>query len=122
MSLALASNIALIIIFTLLAGFGDSQGFVHASRGWVNGMPIWRELLKSGLGFGFGIVTFWGSVRFMREVGIFSAEIQTMLWFVAAVIGVAIASGTILQWKPVDQLVAAGVVTGIGFLLFRTNT
>jgi len=114
-------TVALLIVIILLSGLADSQGFIHASKMWVSGRLVWAELLKSGLGFGFGIVTFWIAVRYMREVGIVSAEIQTMLWFGTAIIGVAIASGHFLQWKPLDQLVALGVVTGIGWLLVRTS-
>jgi hypothetical protein len=122
MNMSLVYNATLVIVLILVSGLADSQGFIHASRTWVNGSLVWKELIKSGLGFGLGIVTFWGTIRYMREVGIVSAEIQTMLWFVAAIIGVAILGGHFFQWKLVDQLVATGVIVGIGFLLFRTST
>jgi len=113
-------TITLIIILTVLSGLGDAQGFIHASKIWMNGKLAWPELLKSGLGFGFGIITFWIAIRYMREVGIVLPEIQTTIWFVAAIIGVAILGGHFFQWKPLEQLVAVGVITGIGWLLLRT--
>lgn len=113
---------AIIILLILLSGFADSQGFIHASKVWVNGMPVWKEFVKSSLGFGLGIVTFWLAIRYMDKVGIVSPEIQTILWFAAAIIGVAVLGGHFLHWKAVDQLVALGVISGIGWLLLRTNT
>ena len=122
MNTSLVSNIILIIALTLLSGFGDSQGFVHASRGWVNGLPVWKELVKSVLWFGLGIVIFLGAIRFMREVGIVLPEIQTTVWFLAVIIGVAILAGHFFQWERQEQVVALVVVAGIGWLIFRTST
>ena len=122
MNISLVSNIILIIVLTLLSGFGDSQGFIHASRGWVNGLPVWKELAKSALWFGLGITTFLGAIRFMREVGIVLPEIQTAIWFLIVIVGVAILAGHFFQWERQEQVVAFMVVAGIGWLIFRTST
>lgn len=122
MNISLVSNIVLAIVLTLVSGFGDSQGFIHASRGWVNGLPDWKELVKSVLWFGFGIATFLGAIRYMREVGIVLPEIQTTIWFLAAIIGVAVLAGHFFQWERHEQVVALVVVAGTGWLIFRTST
>ena len=41
----------IIIVITVLSGIGDSQGFVHAAKIWVNDKLDWSELGKSALGF-----------------------------------------------------------------------
>jgi divalent metal cation (Fe/Co/Zn/Cd) transporter len=45
--------------------------------------------------------------------------VQTLFWFSATIVGVALLSGRILEWPRVDQLVAAGVLAGIGWLVYR---
>jgi hypothetical protein len=113
--------VGLILVLTLISGFGDAQGFVHASRLWQGGRLVWPELAKSAAGFGVGIVTFWLSVRYMTQAGVVSTEIQAALWFSMAIIGVAIASGRFLQWQRSDQVVAVVVLLGLGWLVFRTG-
>jgi hypothetical protein len=45
------SSIALITLFTTRSGFGDAEGFVHASRLWQDGRFVWMEALKCFAGF-----------------------------------------------------------------------
>jgi hypothetical protein len=117
-------NIKILIIvlaLTLISGFGDAQGFVHASRLWQAGRPVYPELAKSAAGFLVGIAAFWLSVRYMNQLGVISPEIQATLWFTTAIIGVALASGRFLQWPRFDQLIALLVLFGLGYLVFRTG-
>jgi hypothetical protein len=113
--------ILLILLLTLISGFGDAQGFVHASRVWQADRLIWPELTKSAAGFAVGILSFWLSVRYMGQLGVISPEIQATLWFTTAIIGVALASGRFRQWPRLDQLVALLVLLGLGYLVFRTG-
>ena len=113
--------ILLIIFFTLLSGFGDAQGFLHSSRIWQNGGFVWQEAVKSMSGFLFGIVMFWFGLRWLGQLGVVSAEIQTLLWFGVTIIGVALLSGHFARWERVDQAVAVAVLAGIGWLLFRSG-
>lgn len=112
---------ALLITLTLLSGFADAQGFVHASKMWVDGNLVWLEVLKSALGFGLGILTYWICVRFLRELGILSPEIQTVIWFTVTIIGVAIASGKFLHWRITEQIVAIIVILGVAWLMVRAS-
>ena len=112
---------ALLITLTLLSGFADAQGFVHASKMWVDGNLVWLEVLKSALGFGLGILTYWICVRFLRELGILSPEIQTVIWFTVTIIGVAIASGKFLHWRITEQIVAIIVILGVAWLMIRAS-
>jgi len=114
-------TIILILVLTVLSGLGDAQGFIHGSKVWLNGHIVWTELLKSALGFGFGISMYWIVIRYLQGFGITSPEIQTIGWFAVTILGVAIAGGQFFLWKPIDQLVAVGIITGIGWLLFRTS-
>lgn len=113
--------IILIIIFTLVSGFGDAQGFIHAGKIWQEGRFVWSEAIKSALGFQFGVLSFWFALRYLGQFGVFSTEIQTLLWFAVTMIGVAALSGQFLQWQRIDQAVSMGVLLGIGWLLFRTG-
>lgn len=117
----LVKNWILIIGLTLLTGYGDSRGFVHAARIWKNGHVVWDEILQSGFGFGLGIVTYWIAIKFLKEVGVSSAEMQTLIWFGVTIIGVAISSGEFARWKYVEQTVAVAVLLGIGWLLIKTS-
>lgn len=109
----------LLIALTLISGWADAQGFVHASNVWLNGKPIWPEVIKSASGFGLGIVAYWICIRFLQDFRIISPEIQTVGWFAATIIGMAIFSGKFLHWQIVDQIVGIAVLLGLAWLLVR---
>lgn len=111
----------LIILLTLLSGLADAQGFIHAANSWVNGKIVWHEALTSLLSFGVGAVFYILVTNFLRQAGIVSAEIQTLLWFSVAIVGVAVISGKFLQWQLLDQFVGLIVLCGVAWLLFRTG-
>ena len=110
----------LIIGLTLLSGYADAQGFLHASSIWAERRVIWPEVLKSALWFASGIVLYWIALRFLREAQIVAPEIQTAIWFSVTIVGVALVSGQFTQWRGTEQLVAVAVILGIGWLMLRT--
>jgi hypothetical protein len=112
-------SLALIIAITLVSGIADAQGFVHASKIWQNGKLIWDQLGKSALGFSTGIASYWLSLRYMRELGVATPEVQTLTWFAVTLIGVALINGKLFKWPLLDQAVALAVLVGVGFLLVR---
>ena len=109
-----------IIGLTVLSGLADAQGFLHAARIWQGNTIVWSELGKSAIGFSSGIVSYWFALRFLAAQ-VAAPEMQTMLWFGVTIVGVALASGKFGQWRATEQLVACGVVLGIGWLLMRTS-
>lgn len=111
----------LIVGITLISGIGDSQGFIYAAKMWQNGKIVWNEFGKSALGFGVGISTYWFAVKYLKEFGVFSPEIQTLIWFGVTIIGVALISRKFFVWQMIDQVIAIIVFAGIGWLLFRTG-
>lgn len=113
-------SIVLIALFTIVSGWGDAQGFIHAARVWQDGRFIWIEALKSAAGFQFGVVMYWFALRGLSSYGIVAVEVQTLFWFGATIIGVALLSGQLLRWPPVDQAAAVAVLAGIGWLMYRT--
>lgn len=115
------SPILLIITFVVLSGLGDAQGFIHASKIWRGGQPAWAEVVQSTLGFQFGVVMFWLALRYLSQLRVVSAEVQTLLWFGVTIVGVALLSGSFVRWQRLDQLIAIGVLAGVGWLLLRTN-
>ncbi len=112
----------LIIGITVLSGLGDSQGFIHAAKMWQGGRLVLSEFGKSALGFGIGIGSYWLAVKYLKELGVLSPEIQTLIWFAITLVGVAFISGKFLRWQIIDQLIAFAVLLGIGWLLFRTRS
>jgi hypothetical protein len=113
------SSVALIAVFTMLSGLGDAEGFIHASKVWQNGRFVWPEALKCIAGFQFGMLMYWAALWKLSSHGVVAVEIQTLFWFAATIIGVAVLSGRIAGWPSVDQAVAAAVLAGIGWLVYR---
>ena len=112
--------LSIIIGLTLLSGFADAQGFLHAAQIWEGKNVSWPEIGKSALGFGSGIIVYWCALKYMAA-HVATPEMQTMLWFGVTIVGVAVASGRFAQWRATEQIVAGGVVLGIGWLLMRTG-
>src|SRR4051812_29843872 len=71
----------IVFVLIVLSGFGDSLGFVYASRIWQKDALSWVDLGKSVLGWGIGISLYVFALRYMNRAGIASAEIQTAVWF-----------------------------------------
>ena len=111
----------LIIVLTLISGWADANGFVHASSIWNDGKLIWSELIKSALGFSVGIAMYWICIRFLQEFKIVSPEIQTIGWFTVTIIGVAFFSGKFFHWQLVDQVVGFAVLCGVIWLFVSTG-
>jgi hypothetical protein len=112
-------SVLLITVFTALAGLGDAKGFIHASRVWQDGNFVWVEAYKCVAGFQFGMLMYWLALWKLSGHGIVAVEIQTLFWFVATIVGVALLSGRIVSWPVLDQAVAVCVLTGVGWLLYR---
>ena len=109
----------MVISLTVASGFADAQGFVHAANMWRDSHLVGRELAKSGVGFGLGIVSYWIALRFLDMVGAPSPVVQTTMWFALTIAGVAIISGDFFRWQMIDQAVAIAVLGGIGLLFVR---
>jgi len=117
--LANLAKVCAVLLLTLASGYADSRGFVYSSRIWDHGTLVWPELVRAALAFGAGYAPFWLGLRFATDLGIASAEIQTLGWFVVTMAGVAILSGDLLRWPTIDKVVAAMVLLGMGWLLLR---
>ena len=116
---AMTGSIAFILLFTALSGLGDAEGFIHASKVWQDGRFVWTEAFKCLAGFQFGMLMYWLALWKLSNHGVVSVEVQTMFWFAATIIGVALLSGRFLRWPTVDKAVAVAVLSGIGWLLCR---
>jgi hypothetical protein len=113
-------SVLLIALMTVLSGLGDALGFIHAGKVWQDGRIDWSHALKSAAGFQFGVVTYWFVLRLLAEHGIVAVEVQTLFWFGATILGIALLSGELLRWPAIDQFAAGSVLVGIGWLLYRT--
>lgn len=116
------SVLFIIIVLTLISGYGDARGFYHASKIWQDNKIVWAELIKSAIGFGVGVNSYWAVLRYLRLAGIRSPELQTILWFGVTSIGVALLSRDFLNWSIEEKIIGLLVITGIGWLLVQTNS
>jgi hypothetical protein len=116
---AMTASIAFIALFTALSGLGDAEGFIHASKVWQGGRFVWIEALKCIAGFQFGMLMYWLALWKLSSHGVVAVEVQTLFWFAATIIGVALLNGRILRWPTVDKAIAVAVLAGIGWLLCR---
>jgi hypothetical protein len=110
-----------IIGITLVSGIGDSLGFIYAAKMWRSGDLVLSELGKSALGFSVGIGSYWLAAKYLNEFGVLAPETQTLIWFGATMVGVALISGQFLRWQAIDQIVAVVVLLGVAWLLFRVG-
>lgn len=111
--------ISLVCLFTVISASSDAYAFVHAAEIWRDGRVVWPELMRSTLGFAVGVAGYFMAVRFLGELGVRAAEVQTLLWFVVTIVGVAVASGEFARWGPVDRGVGIGCVVAICWLLIK---
>ena len=110
-----------VVVFTVISAVADSYGFLHAAKIWDAGRLVLSELGRSLLGFAVGISMYWLLLRYLQQLGVVVPELQTLFWFGATMIGVALGSGAFFGWAPREQFVAIGVVAGIGWLLVKTG-
>ena len=114
-------NSLLVLVLIVFSGFADSLGFVYAAKIWQNGVLSWPDVGRSALGWAAGITLYVVSLKYMARLGVTSAEIQTAVWFAMTIIGVVIFSGRFFSWPRLEQIVAALVLLGLGWLLVRTG-
>jgi hypothetical protein len=58
---------------------------------------------------------------YLKQAAIISAEIQMLIWFIVAIVGVAVISGKFLHWQLLDQIVGIVVLSGVAWLVVRTG-
>jgi len=112
----------MIVILTVITGYADAQGAIWASKIWENDRLNPDALWRAGLGFGIGIAVYFVTLKFLRNVGVVSPEMQTIIYMVIMLITVAVVSRTFFTWQPVDQGVAIAVLVGMVWLSIRTGT
>lgn len=115
-------DLLILLAATLACGAADALGFVHAARVWQHGVFVGREALYSAACFQLGVAMYWVALRTLHAWGVVSTEAQTLVWFAATIVGVALFSGQFLRWPLLDQAVALMVLLGMAWLLVRTGS
>jgi len=113
-------NTLLVIAITLVSGILDARGFLHAGRAWPQGSIDVREVALSLAFFGGGISLYVIAVRFMQNLGVGSAALQTAVWFIVTAVALAVFDGSIAQWTRTQQVVGALLAIGLGWLVVTT--
>jgi len=114
-------SILILLILTVITGWGDTQFFIHSSQIWQKGRIIWPEIVKSTFGVSIAIVSYWLALKYLQEFKIISAEIQTILWFLIVIIGVAAVSGKFSTWPATEKIISLVIIVGLGWLLIKTG-
>ena len=113
--------VILVVALTLFSGVADSRAFLYAAQTWQDDRLSLPLLGKSLLFFAIGILLYIVSLKFLRYLGVHSATIQTSLWFMATIIGLAIISGEFVKWQRLDQAIAILVAVGLTWLVVRVE-
>lgn len=119
MSVEQMKGFVLVAGIICISGASAAQGYVYAANVWQKGRLIWRELAKSGTGFGGSVVAYWFALKYLTEFGALSAELQVLICFSVTIIGVALVSGRFFKWPALDQIIAMVVLAGIVWLMIR---
>lgn len=112
-------TLGMVIIFTFLSGLGDAQGFLYASKIWGAGKIYWDMLIRSALGYSFGIAMYWVALRFLSDLKTIPPEIQTLGWFLVIMVSIALFNGQFLKWQLIDRIIALVLFIGLVFLIYR---
>lgn len=111
----------IILFLTLLTGLADAHGFVYAARMWTPTGIDRSAALVAIVSFVAGIPCYLLSIRYLVAGGVQAVELQTACWFLATMIGVAVAGGSFWGWQTIDQSVAVLVILGVLWLIIRTG-
>lgn len=106
-----------LILLTALSAYFDARGFVYAAQTWRAGVLVPGIIFLSMVNFIGGITFYIASIGIQQRLGIESASMQSIFWFVMTVIGIALMDGTIAQWSMSQRVVGVAVTAGIGWLM-----
>jgi hypothetical protein len=112
---------AAIALFTIAAGLFDALAFSYSATMWQAGRLVWVQAAKAAASFATGIILYWIAIRYLHEAGVVLPEIQTLIWFVVTIVGVALLGGRLLQMPVLDQIAAANALISLGWLIVRTH-
>lgn len=112
--------LVMVTALTVASGVFDSLAFTYASSMWESGRLVWSQAAKSAVSFALGIGMYWWALRYLIEAGIVMPEIQTLVWFVVTILGVAVLGGRFAAWPWLDQVIAVNVLLSVGWLISRT--
>jgi hypothetical protein len=115
-------NFVIVGVLTVASGLMDARAFVYAGRTWPNGQLDVRMGLSSLAAFIAGITFYLVAVKFMQNAGIQSVALQTCIWFVVTVIGIAAMDGAVLTWTRPQQVVGIAVTLLLGWLIITTRS
>ena len=113
-------HVVLFFGLTILSGICDAYGFSEASKIWREKTVSYTALIRSAAGYAVGIGFYWFALRFITQVGVTSATVQTLTWFAVTIVGVTLLSGDIRTWDLLNWSFAVLAVLAVGGLLYRS--
>lgn len=112
---------AILAVLTLLTAWGDSRGFIHASRAWAQGNPQWSDIWLAAGWFTVGVVFYLLALKYLQPFRDLGPSVQTLAWFLVTIVGVAIGSRDFFRWQIVDQVLALSSVVALAVVIIRTG-
>lgn len=115
-------SVVISFLLVMFSAWFDAQGFHHATQAWqANGQFLLKQGAYSLLCFFVGVSIYIYSVRFITITGVTSSTLQTLLWFVATIVGVAFLSGEFQKWNPIQYVALVAVLFGMSVLMATEN-
>ncbi|WP_188749293.1 hypothetical protein [Marinobacterium zhoushanense] len=111
-------SVSISLILLLSSAWFDAKGFHYATQAWhPGGQVAWKQGVLSLLFFVVGVSIYLLSVRFLTLAGVSSSTVQTLLWFMATILGVALLSGEIQRWSALQYAALAATIVGLAVLM-----
>lgn len=112
---------AILGVLTLLTAWGDSRGFICASRAWVQGNPQWSNIWLSAAWFTAGVLFYLLALKYLLQLRDVGPSVQTLGWFLVTIVAVAIGSRDFFRWQIVDQVLALSSAVALAAVIIRTG-
>jgi hypothetical protein len=114
-------NLVLVLALTVASGLLDARGFVYAAKAWPDGRLDPKFGAAALLAFLGGLSMYVVAVRFMQGAGVQGVALQSGIWFVVTLLGIAAMDGTVLQWSRSQQIVGIGIAVAMTWLIATTS-
>lgn len=113
-------NFIISIVLMVVTGLLDGVAFSRAAIvGRESGITLFWGIVKTMAIFNVGLLTYIAANFFLNKQGIDNAVIITLLYFVIAIISVAVVSGNFFSLPSLDKVIALAAVVLVGLLYLR---
>lgn len=114
--------IAVGLVVTILSGFGESIGVTKSAQMWGKSwIPDIKILIYAFIGFLASITGYMLSVKLFKAAKLEAPEIHFNLWYLGAVIGIALLSRKFFLWPLDAKIISVLIICLVLWLSYRTG-